>query len=449
MADTRPHELALFTDLYELTMMQGYLAERMTDRATFTLFVRRLPQHRNFLLACGLEQVLAYLEQLHFTEEDVAYLRSLNRFSNEFLASLREFRFTGDVYAVPEGTPVFANEPIVEVVAPIAQGQLVETFVMNQIHVQTVLASKAVRVVTAARGRQVVDFGARRTHGVDAALLGARAFYIAGVSATSNVLAGKLYQIPVAGTMAHSFIQAHGDEREAFRAFVRAFPGTTVLVDTYDTLEGVRRVIDLVKGAPGEMKVTAVRLDSGDLASLAREARRLLDESGLHRVEIFASSGLDEHEIDSLLSANAPIDGFGVGTGMSVSLDAPSLDIAYKLAEYGGQGRTKLSREKPILPGRKQVFRQHVDGKAAGDVIARADEHLEGRSLLQRVMRAGRRTPAAGTDLEEIRRYAAAELAQLPERVRALAPADPAYPVRLSPALERYHASVRATAATQ
>ncbi|HEY7442820.1 MAG TPA: nicotinate phosphoribosyltransferase [Vicinamibacterales bacterium] len=449
MANTPPHELALFTDLYELTMMQGYLAEHMTDRATFTLFVRRLPQHRNFLLACGLEQVLAYLEELHFTEDDVAYLRSLNRFSDEFFASLRAFRFTGDVYAVPEGTPVFANEPIVEVVAPIAQGQLVETFVMNQIHVQTVLASKAVRVVTAARGRQVVDFGARRTHGVDAALQGARAFYIAGVSATSNVLAGKVYRIPVAGTMAHSFIQAHGDEREAFRAFVRAFPGTTLLVDTYDTLEGVRRVIDLVKSAPDEMKVTAIRLDSGDLAALAREARRLLDEAGLHRVEIFASSGLDEHEIDSLLAADAPIDGFGVGTGMSVSVDAPSLDIAYKLAEYGGQGRTKLSREKPILPGRKQVFRQHIDGKAAGDVIARADESLEGRSLLQVVMRAGRRTSAAETNLEEIRRYTAAELARLPERVIALAPADPAYPVRLSPALERYHANIRATAAAQ
>ncbi len=247
--------------------------------------------------------------------------------------------------------------------------------------------------------------------------------------------------------MAHSYVQAHGDEREAFRAFVRTFPGTTVLVDTYDTLEGVRRVIDLVQVAPAEVNVHAVRLDSGDLAALAREARRLLDAAGLHAVEIFASSGLDEYEITALLGAGAPIDGFGVGTAMSVSLDAPSLDLAYKLAEYGGHGRTKLSRAKPILPGRKQVFRQERDGRAVRDVIARADEHLEGRPLLQLVMRAGRRTPTAATNLEAIRRHAADALARLPERVTAIDPADSPYPVGVSPALERHHADVRSLVA--
>jgi nicotinate phosphoribosyltransferase len=350
--------LALFTDLYELTMLQAYRAERMRDTAVFTLFVRRLPEHRNFLLACGLESVLEHLEHLRFSEDDLAYLRSLNRFADDFVRSLREFRFTGSVYAVPEGTPVFANEPILEIVAPIPEAQLVETFVMNQIHVQTVLASKAARVVAAARGRTVVDFGARRAHGIDAAVTGARTFHIAGIDATSNVLAGKLYGIPLAGTMAHSYIQAHGVERDAFRAFAETFPGTVLLVDTYDTLEGVRRVIELVTSARPAIRISAVRLDSGDLGSLARETRRLLDAAGLHDIGIFASSGLDEYEIAALLDAGAPIDGFGVGTGMTVSGDAPALDIAYKLSEYGGQGRTKLSRNKPILPGRKQVFRQ-------------------------------------------------------------------------------------------
>jgi nicotinate phosphoribosyltransferase len=443
MANRQPGELALFTDLYELTMLQAYLAEGMTDSAVFTLFVRRLPERRNFLLACGVQDVLTHLGHLRFTEEDLAYLRSLKRFSDDFVTWLREFRFTGDVYAVPEGTPVFANEPILEIVAPIVQGQLIETLVMNQIHVQTVLASKGARVAAAARGRTVVDFGARRTHGIDAALKAARAFYIAGIDATSNVLAGKLYGIPVAGTMAHSYIQAHVNEHDAFREFARIFPGTILLVDTYDTLDGVRRVIELIKHSPQESNVSAVRLDSGDLGSLARETRRMLDAAGLQQVGIFASSGLDEHEIASLLDAGAPINGFGVGTGMSVSEDAPALDIAYKLAEYAGVGRTKLSRNKPILPGRKQIFRQEKDGKAAGDVIGRAEEQLEGRPLLRIVMQGGRPTTDALEDLQSIRRRTAEEIAKLPAHLTSLERADPPYPVNISGALTRHHDDVR------
>jgi nicotinate phosphoribosyltransferase len=443
MASTSLNQLGLFTDLYELTMLQAYLAEGMTDTAVFTLFVRRLPEHRNFLLACGLESVLTRLEHLRFTDDDLAYLRSLKTFSDDFLTWLRGFAFTGDVDAVPEGTPIFENEPILEIAAPIVQAQLVETLVMNQIHVQTVLASKGARVATAARGKKVVDFGARRTHGIDAALLAARAFYIAGIDATSNVLAGKLYGIPVAGTMAHSYIQAHDDEREAFRAFAKTFPGTTLLVDTYDTLEGVQRVIDLVKQAPDEIAISAVRLDSGDLGALARETRCMLDAAGLKHVGVFASSGLDEWEIAKLLDAGAPIDGFGVGTGMGVSDDAPALDIAYKLSEYGGEGRTKLSRHKHILPGRKQVFRQEKEGKAVGDVIARAGEQLQGRALLRSVMRSGQRTVSAADDLQSIRRRAAEELAKLPSRVTSLERADPSYPVRTSTALEQHHEEVR------
>jgi nicotinate phosphoribosyltransferase len=443
MTNASLNHLGLFTDLYELTMLQAYLAEGMTDTAVFTLFVRRLPKHRNFLLACGLESVLAYLEQLQFTDDDLAYLRSVKTFSDEFVTRLRGFTFAGDVDAVPEGTPVFANEPILEIVAPIAQAQLVETLVMNQIHVQTVLASKGARVAAAARGRKVVDFGARRTHGIDAALKAARAFYIGGIDATSNVLAGKLYGIPVAGTMAHSYVQAHGDEREAFRAFAKTFPGTIILVDTYDTLDGVRRVIDLMKRAAEEITISAVRLDSGDLGALARETRRMLDDAGLQQVGIFASSGLDEHEIAALLDTGAPIDGFGVGTGMGVSDDAPALDIAYKLAEYAGEGRTKLSRHKPILPGRKQIFRQEQDGKAVADVIARAGEQLHGRPLLRPVMRGGRRTSDATDDLQSIRRRVAEELAKLPARVTALETAKPPYPVSTSAALEQHHDKVR------
>ncbi|RPI54199.1 MAG: nicotinate phosphoribosyltransferase [Acidobacteria bacterium] len=446
IADANHPNLGLFTDLYELTMLQGFLEEGMTDNAVFTLFVRRLPESRNYLLACGLEPVLAYLEQLRFTDDDIAYLRSLDRFSERLLRSLRELRFEGDIYAVPEGTPVFADEPILEVVAPIHQGQVVETLVMNQIHLETVLASKASRIVMAARGRTVIDFGARRTHGIDAALKGARAFHIAGVHGTSNVLAGKIYGVPVAGTMAHSYVQAHDDEREAFRAFARTFPGTILIVDTYDTLDGVRHVIELAKQAPKEFKISGVRLDSGDLAALGRQTRHLLDEAGLEEIEIFASSGLDEHKIDALVNAGVPIDGFGVGTGMGVSSDAPSLDIAYKLSEYAGEGRTKLSIHKPILPGRKQVFRQEEDGRAIGDVIGRSDEVLGGRPLLQRVMRNGQRVPETRSDLESARRRAADELARLSDHVTSLQPADPPYAVNISPALQQFHAEVRAKA---
>ena len=441
MIDPRLGHLGLFTDLYELTMLQAYVAEGMAEKSVFTLFVRRLPPHRNFLIACGLDPVLALLEQLRFTDDDVEYLRSLRLFSSQFLSWLQAFRFTGDVHAVAEGTPLFANEPIMEVVAPLAEAQLVETLVMNQMHVQTLLASKAARVVAAARGRSVVDFGARRTPGIDAANLGARAFYIAGLDATSNVLAGKLYGIPVSGTMAHSYIQAHGDERSAFRAFAGAFPGTTLLVDTYDTLQGVRHAIELVRD--GEIHLGAIRLDSGDLALLTREARRLLDEAGLRNIRIIASGGLDEYRITELLARGAPVDGFGVGTAMSVSEDAPSLDVVYKLAEYAGRGRTKRSAHKGILPGRKQVFRLDAEAVASHDVIAMADERLPGRPLLQPVMRAGKRIAAMTHGLAAIRSHAAAEVARLPPRLMSLDRADPPYRVEVSPTLQAHHGRVR------
>ena len=426
---------ALLTDLYQLTMLQAYWREGLADRAAFSLFFRQLPLSRNYLIACGLEDALRYLEELRFTEEALEYLRGLGFFSRDFLDWLAELRFTGDVFAMPEGTPVFPNEPLLEVEAPIGEAQLVESFLINQLHLQTALASKAARVVAAARGRKVVDFAMRRMHGTDAALKGARAFYVAGVDATSDVLAGKLYGIPVSGTMAHSYVQAHQEELDAFRSFVRLYPETILLVDTYDTLEGVRKVVQLSRELGGDFAVRGIRLDSGDLALLARQAREILDGAGLDEVEIFASGLLDEHGIARMVGEGVPITGFGVGTRMGVSEDAPTVDLAYKLTEYAGVARQKLSPGKATLPGRKQVFRVESDGVAEHDILAGRDETFPGRPLLHPVMREGRRLPSASPTLEEIRARAAEETSKLPERLRSLEPAEPPYQVEVSEAL--------------
>lgn len=429
--------LGLFTDLYELKMLQAYFEESMQADAVFTLFVRRLPAERNYLLACGLGPVLDYMESVRFTEDDLTYLATLGSFSARFLDHLRDFRFTGDVFAVPEGTPVFANEPILEVVAPIAQAQLIETLVMNQIHHQTVIASKAARMVDAAAGRSVVDFGARRMHGIDAALKAVRAAWVAGVSSTSNVLAGRTYDVPVAGTMAHSYIQAHENETEAFRRFAQLYPDTILLVDTYDTLTGIDRVIDLAAQMGNDFAVSAVRLDSGDLGALAKAAREKLDAAGLANVKIFASGGLDEYRIAALVAEEAPIDGFGVGTSLGVSSDRPDLDIVYKLSEYAGRGRLKLSSGKPVLPGRKQVFRRETDGHAIGDVIGCADEDLPGRPLLEPAMHKGRSLVPTTAYLEAARQRGRREINALPAELRIPARAEPGYPVEISSALRQ------------
>jgi nicotinate phosphoribosyltransferase len=426
---------ALLTDFYELTMAQAFLEERMVGEAVFTLFVRRLPPRRNYLVACGLDDVMAYLETLRFDAAALAYLASLGRFSDRFLRHLEALRFSGAVFAVPEGTPVFANEPILEIAAPIVEAQLVETLVINQIHLQTALASKAVRVVEAAQGRQVVDFGLRRIHGIDAGVKAARACHIAGVHATSNVAAAAAYGLVTTGTMAHSYVQAHDDEADAFRAFARLYPDAVLLVDTYDTLAGVRKVIDLATELGPGFRIKGVRLDSGDLADLSIRARTLLDDAGLQSIGIFASSSLNEDRIAELLAAGAPIDGFGVGAEMGVSADAPVLDIAYKLAAYEGRGRVKLSPGKSHLPGRKQIFRVERDAVAIHDVIGRADEPPPGRPLLVEVMRRGERLPPGRATLQEARARREIEVNRLPERLRAIAPAEPGYEVRVSGAL--------------
>ncbi len=436
--------VALFTDLYELTMLQAYFREGMEEPAVFDLFIRKLPRERNYLIAAGLESVLDYLERLHFTEEALDYLDSLGKFGTDFLDYLRDFRFTGNVYAIPEGTPVFEQMPLIEVEAPIGQAQLIETFLLNQVTHQTLMASKGARVVHAARGRAAVDFGMRRMHGTDAAMKAARAFYMVGMPATSNVLAGQAYGIPVTGTMAHSYIEAHLDERRAFEAFASLYPDTILLVDTYDTLEGIRKVIELAHEWGERFKVRGIRLDSGDLLSLSKEARRMLDEAGLNQVMIFASGGLDEYEIDALLRNGAPIDGFGVGTRLGTSADVPYLDSAYKLVAYAGEGRMKLSRKKATLPDRKQVFRYYDDrGKMERDVIARYDEQLDGEPLLRPVMHKGKRLPGATPSLDELQAHTRASMQKLPDHLLSLEPATPRYPVEVSPRLQQEAALLR------
>ena len=438
-AGSRP---ALFTDLYELTMAQAYVADAMADvPATFSLFVRTLPAQRNFLLAAGIDTALAALESFRFEAADIDYVRSLGRFTPAFLDWLRAFRFQCSVVAVAEGTPMFAGEPILEVTGPLAQAQLVETLLINELHLQTMLASKAVRVVGAAQGRRVVDFGARRIHGIDAAVNGARAFAIAGVSATSNLLAGREWGLPVVGTMAHAYVQSFASEAEAFRAFARHYPDTTLLVDTYDTLEGVHRVIDLARELGPAFQVQAVRLDSGDLAALSRTARDTLDAAGLNQVRIFASGGLDEHSIAALVAAHAPIDAFGVGTRMGTSEDVPALDVVYKLTALAGRGRVKLSPGKNVLPGQKQIWRIEEGGLARRDVMGRAEEQNTGRALLQPVMQSGARI-GARPSLADVAAHAQREIARLPQLLRGLSPAR--YPVEVSAALTAYAAEVRA-----
>ena len=425
---------ALFADLYELTMLQSYFERGLEAPAVFELFARSLPPERNYLLACGLADALDWLEALAFGPEALAALERLG-FPARFLDRLAGLRFRGDVYAVPEGTPVFAGEPLLTVEAALPEAQIAETYLLNQLHFQTLAASAGARVVEAAAGRPVADFGARRAHGEDAALKAARALRIAGMASTSNVAAAARYGIPAAGTMAHSYVQAHGGDLPAFRAFAATHPGATLLVDTYDAIEGVRAAIALAR-EPGAPRPGAIRIDSEPLAELAAEARRLLDEAGLTETRIVASGGLDEYRVAALVRAGAPIDAFGVGTRIVTSASAPSFDAVYKLVAYGGEGRVKRSPGKATLPGRKQVFRRRdARGFALRDVLARADERMEGEPLLAPAMRGGERLEAGAEPPERARERAASEIARLPERLRRLEPASPPYEVEVSAAL--------------
>ncbi|HWQ40358.1 MAG TPA: nicotinate phosphoribosyltransferase [Burkholderiales bacterium] len=442
-AQRDPGSSALLTDLYQLTMLLAYREQGMTDTAVFEFFVRKLPRGRNFLIAAGLEQVLHFLENLRFTDEELDWLRAERRFSAGFVNDLRGLRFTGDVHAMPEGTIFFPHEPILRVTAPLPEAQLVETRIINLLQLQTMVAAKAARCVLAAPDKLLVDFGLRRAHGAEAGLLAARAAYLAGFGGTATVLAGQRFGIPLYGTMAHSFVQAHTDETLAFEHFARAHPENTVLlIDTYDTEAGAAKVVALARKLKQEgIMVRAVRLDSGDLADHARKVRRILDEGGFPHIRIFASGGLDERILHDLLAAGAPIDGFGVGTSLVTSEDAPALDCAYKLQEYAGLARRKRSEGKATWPGRKQVYRHHdADGRIAADTIALETETFPGEPLLQPVMKGGRRL-ADPEPLNTIRDRALAAMTRLPPALRRLEPAEP-LPVTISPGLKALAAEV-------
>ena len=427
---------ALLTDLYQLSMLQAYVDEGMEQKAVFELFVRKLPPRRNFLIAGGLDQALECLETLHFSEDEIVWVERQGGFSKQLLDSLRSFRFTGDVHAMPEGTVFFPNEPVVRVTAPLPQAQLVESRLLNLIHFQTVIASKAVRSVLAAPGKQLVDFGMRRAHGAEAALLAARAAYLAGFSGTATAQAGMQFGIPVFGTMAHSFIQAHRAEQRAFEAFARARSQNVVLlIDTYDTEAAARKVVEIAPQLAREgISIKGVRLDSGDLAAHAFAVRAILDQGGLRDTTIFSSGNLDEDRVHALIRAGAPIDGFGIGTALDTSSDAPFLDAVYKLQEYAGSPRRKRSEGKATWPGCKQVFRNYdAEGRMTFDTVALDIEAQSGERLLNPVMLAGHRI--AAEPLAEARRRAAAQVALLPHELRLLDPASPAYRVDISPAL--------------
>ncbi len=444
-----PLRSPLLTDLYQLTMLHTYYCQRMEATAVFELFVRKLPEQRNFMMAAGLEQALDFLEQARFGPEELEWIERSGFFAPEFRGHLAQWHFSGDVHAMPEGTIFFPNEPILRVTAPMPEAQLIESRLINLVHFESLIATKAARSVLVARGKKLVDFGLRRAHGAEAGLLAARAAYVAGYDSTATVLAGSRFGMPVVGTMAHSFVQAHDDEAQAFVDFARAFPkGTIFLVDTYDTEAGVRKVARLAPRLEREgIAVRGVRLDSGDLEELARRARRILDEAGLRQAVVFASGNLDEYRLRELVRSGAPIDGFGVGTSLVTSADAPYLDAVYKLQEYAGRPRRKRSTAKETWPGRKQIFR--VSDRAGAfdhDVVTvEGDEH-KGEPLLVQVMRSGKRI-GDPESLDRIRKRAAAGLERLPRRLADLEPATEPYRVDIAPALRRMAEDVdRATA---
>jgi nicotinate phosphoribosyltransferase len=434
----------LLTDLYQLTMLQAYFDEGMDDLAVFEFFVRKLPPERNFLLAAGLAQVLEYLENLQFSPAELEWLAGCGRFHERFLESLRTLRFRGEVYAMPEGSVFFADEPILQVVAPLPQAQLVETRIINVLQYQTLIASKASRIKLAASRHHLVDFGLRRAHGFEAGLLSARASYIAGFDGSSNVLAGMQWDIPIFGTMAHSYVQAHDFELAAFEKFAHSHPqAVTLLIDTYDTLAAAHQLVPLAHRLAREgIMVRSVRLDSGDLVQQAFSVRRILDDGKLPYIRIFVSGNLDEYEIAKLLDAKAPIDGFGVGTRMNTCADQPYLDCAYKLQEYAGIARRKRAEGKATWPGRKQVYRTYgADGRIANDVLATANAIVDGQPMLRPVMHQGHRLDSP-SKLDALRDFAQAQMDLLPDALRTLTPALVPFTVEIASSLRALTAEV-------
>lgn len=441
---------ALLTDLYQLTMIEAYFDHGDTGCAVFEFFVRTLPSRRGFLVAAGLEQALDYLENLRFSSAELDWLRNSGHFGKRLIDELANFRFTGEVHAMAEGTVFFANEPIVRVTAPLPEAQLVETRLMNILHFQSLIASKAARMLLAAGGRPLIDFGLRRAHGFEAGIFAARASYIAGFAGSATLLAERLYGVPTFGTMAHSYIQAHESERDAFESFARSRPNNlTLLIDTYDTEAGAKRVVELAaKLKTDGIRIQGVRLDSGDPIDLSKRVRKILDDGGLLDTKIIASGGLDEYSISAMVGAGAPIDAFGVGTSLTTSSDVPALDCAYKLQEYAGVARRKHSTGKATWPGRKQVWRQYAaDGRMTGDIISVEGDSQPGEPLLQLVMQKGQRLDGAPT-IDQARARAASSLRQLPEALLRVE-ADGEYSVRIADSLLRLTARIDARLSKQ
>ena len=436
--------LALLTDLYQLTMAACYFHQGMHEEATFSLFIRKYPPNRGYFVAAGLEEALRYLSTLRFSEDDLAYLESTGLFQTKFLDFLKGIRFTGEVHALPEGSIFFKDEPVLEVSGPIIEAQLAETFIINAVSLQTLIASKAARSYHVAQGRPLIDFSLRRDQGADAGLKVARASYLAGFQGTSNVLAGKIYGLPIFGTMAHSYITSFPKEIEAFRVFARLFPGiTTLLIDTYDNIQGARKAVEVAKEmeARGE-RLRYVRLDSGDIAAISKEVRKILDAEGLDYVRILASGSFDEFKMAEVLAAGGQVDSFAVGTKMGVSADAPYFDCAYKLVKYGGRPVMKLSTGKVTLVDKKQIQRRYDDkGRMLRDTIALRDEVApDAAPLLQQFMAGGRLTRPLPT-LQESREYFLSQFALLPEPYKAIEEPAP-YPVDLRPGLQDLQARV-------
>jgi nicotinate phosphoribosyltransferase len=436
--------LALLTDLYQLTMAQAYFQSQRLAPATFSLFIRSYPPNRSYLVAAGLRDILEFLERFKIDAADIDYLRSLRMFTDDFLDFLQELKFTGEVWAIPEGRLFFKDEPVVEVTAPVVEAQIVETFIINQINFQSLIATKAARCVQAAGGRSVVDFSLRRTHGIDAGMKVARASYLAGFAGTSNVRAGQRYGIPVVGTMAHSFVSSFEHEIDAFRAFVSSFPDhSTLLIDTYDTIAGAHKAVQVAKEMTARgQRLQGVRIDSGNLANLALDVRKIFDKVGLQDVKIIGSGGLDEYDLADYSDTNIPYDSYGVGTKMGVSADAPWSDIAYKLVEYDQRSVVKLSPGKVSLPGKKQLFRiSDKQGQLHKDIIALRDEKVAGaETLLKRVMTGGKIT-APVPSLEESRSGFLSEFAKLPEPIKRIRDSEN-YPVEKSSGLQEHCARV-------
>jgi nicotinate phosphoribosyltransferase len=427
---------ALLTDLYQLTMLQSYYEQDMHETAVFEFFVRRLPENRNFLLFAGLEQVVGYLENLRFSEDELDWLRQSGRLNRAFIDDyLATFHFSGELHAMPEGTVFFPEEPVLRITAPLPEAQLIESRLINILHYQTLVASKAARCRLAAPEKLLIDFGLRRAHGAEAALFAARANYVAGFEGTATVEAERQFGIPIYGTMAHSYIQVHQSESEAFESYANSHPDNVVLlIDTYDTLAAADKVVQLAKSLREKgVTVNAVRLDSGDLGDVSRSVRRILDEGGEAGIAIFASGDLDEFRLAELVSSGCPIDAFGIGTRLNTSADSPSIDCVYKLQEYAGRPRRKRSVGKATWPGRKQVYRScDPDGTFCSDLVTLdGDEEHDGEALIQPVMRDGKRISSA-EPLVQIRERRQEQFANLPATLKELLAATDAYPVQIS-----------------